>query len=80
MKLDTDVSDTPSGPIKTTLHSVTQPFNENFCEQSNTPSSQEKEGKVTAVAAVMTIASDRRPSTKRVSSKKKKESTYEEGT
>ena len=71
MKLDTDVSDTPSGPIKTTLHSVTQPFNENFCEQSNTPSSQEKEGKVTAVAAVMTIASDRRPSTKRVSSKKK---------
>ena len=69
MKLDTDVSDTPSGPIKTTLHSVTQPFNENFCEQSNTRSSQEKEGKVTAVAAVMTLTreSGRRSSTTRVS-------------
>jgi hypothetical protein len=84
VKFSNYFADTPSGPIKTTTTTDTLHVANNFSEISNTPPAEEQEGKVTAVAAVMTLtresgrhssntrvsASGRRSSTSRISSKK----------
>ena len=56
MKLDTYVVDTSPVPIKTTTTTDTTHNANFFSEVSNTTPADEKEGKMTAVAAVMTCA------------------------
>ncbi len=84
MKFINYFADTPSGLIKTTTTTDTLRVANNFSKISNTPPAEEQEGKVTAVAAVMTLTresgrrslttrvsmSGRRSSTSRISSKK----------